>query len=49
MSSSTGRAIFKAISWLRNRPVVLVAVAAPAEGISKLRAALKEKRRAEAG
>ena len=49
MSSSTGRAIFKAISWLRNRPVVLVAVATPAEGISKLRAALKEKRQAEAG
>jgi hypothetical protein len=49
MSSSTGRAIFKAISWLRNRPVVLVAVATPAEGIAKLRAARKERLHAEAG
>jgi len=49
MSSSTGRAIFKAIMWLRNRPVVLVAVATPAEGIAKLRVALKEKLHAQAG
>jgi len=49
MSSSAGRAVFKAISWLRNRPVVLVAVATPAEGVTKLRAALKQKLHAEAG
>ena len=39
MSSSTGRAVFKAILWLRSRPLLLVPVATPEEGLEKLRAA----------
>jgi hypothetical protein len=39
MSSSTGRAVFKAILWLRSSPLLLVPVATPAEGLEKLRTA----------
>jgi hypothetical protein len=38
MSSSTGRAVFKAILWLRNNPLFLVPVATPQEGLQRLRA-----------
>jgi len=38
MSSSTGRAVFKAILWLRARPLVLLPVATPEEGLKQLRA-----------
>jgi hypothetical protein len=39
MSSSTGRAVFKAILWLRSSSLLLVPVATPAEGLEKLRSA----------
>lgn len=38
MSSSTGRAVFKAILWLRNSPLILLPVATPEEGVERLRA-----------
>jgi hypothetical protein len=39
MSSSTGRAVFKAILWLRSSSLLLLPVATPAEGLTKLRQA----------
>jgi hypothetical protein len=37
MSSSTERAVFKAILWLRSSPLLLVPVATPQEGLEALR------------
>lgn len=39
MSSSTGRAVFKAILWLRSSSLLLLPVASPQEGLNELRAA----------
>ncbi|HEY4011910.1 MAG TPA: hypothetical protein VGM06_01120 [Polyangiaceae bacterium] len=44
LSSSTGRAVFKAILWLRSSPLLLVPVATPAEGLEKLRSAASQSR-----
>ena len=38
MSSSTGRAVFKAILWLRQNPQRLIPVATTEEGLERLRA-----------
>ncbi|HEX2873024.1 MAG TPA: hypothetical protein VHP33_17300 [Polyangiaceae bacterium] len=38
MSSSTGRAVFKAILWLRQNPQRLIPVASTEEGLQRLRA-----------
>ena len=38
MSSSTGRAVFKAILWLRQNPERLIPVATTEEGLERLRA-----------
>lgn len=38
MSSSTGRAVFKAILWLRQNPQRLIPVATVEEGLERLRA-----------
>jgi hypothetical protein len=37
MSSLTGRAVFKAILWLRNTPLFLIPVPTPEEGLALLR------------
>jgi hypothetical protein len=48
MSSSTGRAVFKAILWLRNSSRFLVPVATPEEGLARLRAELGKSRKSTA-
>lgn len=48
MSSSTGRAVFKAILWLRNSSRFLVPVATPEEGLARLRAEMGKSRRGAA-
>lgn len=44
MSSATGRAVFKAILWLRNSSRFLVPVATTEEGLARLRAELGRSR-----
>jgi hypothetical protein len=41
MSSSTGRAVFKAILWLRQNPQRLIPVATTEEGLERLRALVR--------
>jgi hypothetical protein len=48
MSSSTGRAVFKAILWLRSSSRFLVPVATPEEGLARLRAELGRSRKSTA-
>jgi hypothetical protein len=45
MSSSTGRAVFKAVLWLRNSSRLLVPVATPEEGLARLRSEMSRTRR----